>query len=172
MCIPGVFSIIKSSPIRLFFYVSIPTNMDLPFLGSISDLEIVNSSLPLCNHPKNIPQSYLLCSPAAGWHYLLGQHVALTCLFVSNLMVTVWLPGICGLIQWKIVALQHHWVTRLTLVARCCIHCCQNPRRAHQIIRKEMNSLSSQPTEPLWFNNHEAWTVSSMHAYLTNSCSM
>jgi len=135
-------------------------------------LEIVTGSLPLCNHPKNIPQSYLLCSPAAGWHYLLGQHVALTCLFVSNLMVTLWLPGICGLIQWKIVALRHHWVTRLTLVTRCCIHCCQNPRRAHRIIRKEMNSLSSQPTEPLWFNNHEAWTVSSMHAYVTNSCNL
>ena len=85
----GVFSIIKSPPIGLFFYVSIPTNMDLPFLGSISDLEIVNSTLPLCNHSNNIPQSYLLCSPAAGWHYFLGQHVALTCLFVSNLMVTV-----------------------------------------------------------------------------------
>ena len=89
MCTPGVFSIIKSPPIGLFFYVSIPTNMDLPFLGFISDLEIVNSTLPLCNHPKNIPQSNVLCSPAAGWHYFLGQHVALTCLFVSNLMVTV-----------------------------------------------------------------------------------
>ena len=68
---PEVFSIIKSLPIGLFFCVSIPTDMDLPFLDSISDLEIVNGALPLCNHTKNIPRSYLLCSPAAWLELLL-----------------------------------------------------------------------------------------------------
>jgi len=32
---PEVFSIIKSLPIGLFFCVSIPTDMDLPFLDSV-----------------------------------------------------------------------------------------------------------------------------------------
>jgi len=33
---PEVFSIIKSLPIGLFFCVSIPTNMDLPFLDFLT----------------------------------------------------------------------------------------------------------------------------------------
>jgi len=171
MCTPRVFSIIKSPPIGLFFCVSIPTDMDLPFLDSISDLEIVNSSLPLCNHPKNIPQSYLLCSPTAGWHYLLGQHVALTCLFVSNLMVTVWLTGICVLIQMENSGSPAPLGDK-TNVSSMLLYSLLPKSQESSPDHKEMNSLSSQPTEPLWFNNHEAWTVSSMRAYLTNSCSL